>query len=584
MTDRPIRRLAAIVAADVADYSRLVGLDEEATLSALKSARRDVIDPLIREHSGRIANTAGDSLLIEFSSVVDAVRCAHAIQSGLTEWSADTPPDRRLAFRIGVNVGDVVSEGADLLGDGVNIAARIESVAEVGGIALSDDAYRYVRDRLDIAWRDFGEHRLKNIARPVRIWAWAPGTSATVDAIGQAAGSSLLGASKPSIAVLPFDNRSDDPEQGYFADGITEDIITEIARLPELLVIARNSTFTYKNKAAKIQDVCRDLNVRYVVEGSIRKSGERVRINAQLIDGSSGGHLWAERYDRTLTDIFAVQDDVVAKIVRALKIKLITPKDPPPQRSEPHTPDAYDCVLRAREQYRLFTNESNLAAQALYERAITLDPSYAEPYAGLAETYVQQWLTGVAPTLDRALELAQAAVVRDASLPLVHEALSTVYLFMRRHDDAIGAARRWIELEPSNADAYATLAGAMHFAGRNEPVIELIETAMRLNPKYPFFYPHYIGLANLGMRRFAAAVAAFQRAAARNAEALWPHVYLAATYALANDGPKARSEAAEVLRINPEFSVTALPRLLPYKRSSDIDEIVAGLRETGLAD
>ena len=346
-------------------------------------------------------------------------------------------------------------------------------------------------------------------------------------------------------------------------------------------MIARNSTFTYKGKATKIQDICRELNVRYVLEGSVRKSGQRVRVTAQLIDGRSGGHIWAERYDRQMEDVFAVQDDVTAEIVRALEVNLVN-SDRTTSRSEPNNPEAYDFVLRGREQYRLFTRDGNAAAKKLFERAIALDPDYAEPYAGLAETWVQDWFTGSEQTLDGALELAHAAAARDPLLPLVQEALSTVYLFRRQHEKALETAQRWVDLEPGSADSYANLAGVMHFSGMNDRVIDLVEKAMRLDPLYPFFYPHYIGLAKFGMHRFDEAVAAFKRAVSRNPEVIWPHVLLAAAYGHLNDRAKAREEAAEVLRINPQFSIPSLLRLMPYKRASEVDLLVDGLREAGL--
>jgi adenylate cyclase len=383
--------------------------------------------------------------------------------------------------------------------------------------------------------------------------------------------------------VLPFDNMSGDPEQEYFADGIAEDILTELSRNPGLMVIARNSTFTYKGKATRIDEVCRDLDVRFVLEGSVRKAGNRVRISAQLIDGRSGGHVWAERYDRGLEDVFAVQDDVTEKIVRALEVKLVD--DTAPQRAveQIHNPEAYDCVLRAREQYRLFSKDGNASARKLFERAIELDPGYAEPYAGLAETYVQDWFMGTEPTLDRGFELAQEAEKRDPKLPLVQEALSTVYLFRKQHAQAIATARRWIEVDPNNADAHATLAGAMHFSGDNQQVIALVEKAMRLNPFYPFYYPHYIGMANMAMRRFDEAAVAFKRSIVRNPEALWPHVFIAACYSHLGDAGRAAGHLAEIRRINPDFSTESLLEVLPYKNSADIDLLVEGLNKAGLA-
>ncbi len=571
------RRLAAILVADVVGYSRLMGADEAGTLAALRTLRKDTIEPLIARHRGRIVKLMGDGMLVEFASVVDAAQCALAWQ--MERQGAE---DRTLRFRIGVNLGDIIFEDDDIHGDGVNLAARLESLAEPGGICISAIVHDQIDRRIDVDFTDLGERELKNMDRPVRVWQWSPEGSNGNARIKTALGPLAL-PDKPSIAVLPFNNMSGDPEQEYFADGITEDIITEISRIPEVMVISRNSTFTYKGKAAKVQDVCRDLGVRYVLEGSVRKAGERVRINAQLIDGRTGGHLWAERYDRGLEDIFAVQDDVTEKIVRALEVKLVGGAAAHKAREQTHNPEAYDCVLRGREQYRLFSKDSNAAARELYERAIALDPDYAEPYAGLAETYVQDWFMGAEPTLDRAFELAQQATARDPTLPLVKEALSTVHLFKKQHAEAIATARRWIELEPSNADAYATLAGAMHFAGENEEVIALIEKAMRLNPFYPFFYPHYIGLANFSMRRFDEAVVALKRGVVRNPEALWPHVFLAACHGHLGEDVQARAQLAEVRRINPEFSLALLLKLLPYKSSADGDLLVDGLRKAGLS-
>ena len=569
------RRLAAILAADVVGYSRLIRADEEGTLAAFQALRSELIDPKITAHKGRIVKAMGDGILVEFASVVDAVRGAAEIQQLIGEHNTSLPEDRRIVFRIGVNLGDVVIDGDDIHGDGVNVAARLEGLAEPGGICVSRGVYEQVRDRLDLAFTDMGDQTVKNIDRPISAWQWRMQGPATKpdDRAGPLS-------EMPSIAVLPFDNMSGDPEQEYFADGITEDIITEISRIPEVMVISRNSTFTYKRKAAKVQEVCSDLGVRYVLEGSVRKVGQRVRINAQLIEGRSGGHLWAERYDRGLEDIFAVQDDVTEKIVRALEVKLVGTVE---TRRQTDNPEAYDCVLRGREQYRLFTNDSNAAARKLYEQAIALDPDYAEPYAGLALTYVQDWFMGDQPALDRAIQLAQQAVARDPSLPFVQEALSTVYLFKKQHAEALATARRWIELEPSNADAYATLGGTLHFAGENEEVIALLEKAMRLNPFYPFFYPHYIGLANLGMRRYDEAVAALKRSIALNPEVLWPHVILAACHGHLGEDTLAGAQLAEVRRIHPAFSTSWLINFLPYQHSADMDALVEGLRKAGLS-
>ena len=492
------RRLTAIVSIDVVGYSRLMGADETGTLTALRAHRSELIDPLIAEHGGRIVKTMGDGLLLEFPSVVDAVECSLEIQHGMVERNSGVADVDALRFRIGVHLGDVIVEGDDIFGDGVNVAARIEALADPDGIAISDDAHRQVRDRMDVAWQDGGEYQVKNIARAISVWRL---TSSDTQAapIAHAERQPLAAPDGPSIAVLPFDNMSGDQEQEYFADGITEDIITEISRIPGLLVISRNSTFTYKGKAAKAQDVCRDLGVRYVMEGSVRKSGARVRITAQLIDGRSGGHLWAERYDRELADIFAVQDDVTEKIVHALEINLAGSPAGWPARVETEIPEAYDCVLRGREQYRLFSKDGNLRAHQLYEKAIELDPNYAAAYAGLALTCLHDWFLGSPDALDRAHELVLTAKALNPSLPLVYEALGNASLFKKQHVAAVAAARQWVKVEPGNADAYANLAGALNFSGEHEQVNPLIEKAMRLNPFYPFYHSTRLVHAGFGL-------------------------------------------------------------------------------------
>jgi adenylate cyclase len=377
---------------------------------------------------------------------------------------------------------------------------------------------------------------------------------------------------------------SGDQEQEYFADGITEDIITEISKIPGLLVISRNSTFTYKGKATKAQHICRDLGVRYVLEGSVRKAGGRVRITAQLIDGLSDGHLWAERYDRDLADIFAVQDDVTEKIVRALEVNLADGAQGQPARVETDIPEAYDSVLRGREQYRLFTRDGNLKARQMYEKAIELDPNYAAAYAGLAGTCLHDWFQGSPDALDRAFELAQKANALDPSLPLVYEALGNIHVFKKQHDEALDAIKRWIEVEPGNADAYANLAGILHFNGEPEQVAPLIEKAIRLNPFYPFYYTLYVGQAYVMMQRYEDAIETLKRSAIRNPEALPAHLYLAASYGHLDKDAAAREALAEVHRIDPGFSLASVKTIFTYKRAADLDRLMEGLRKAGLSE
>jgi TolB-like protein/cytochrome c-type biogenesis protein CcmH/NrfG len=583
MAEGTQRRLAAIVLADVVGYSRLMGADETGTLTALRGHRSELIDSLITSHGGRIVKTMGDGLLLEFPSVVDAVGCCLEIQRGMVERNTATADADALRFRMGVHLGDVIVENEDIFGDGVNIAARIEALADPDGIAISDDAHRQVRDRLDVAWRDGGEHQVKNIARPISVWRWAAG--AEIPSPKPATGSETLETPDgPSIAILPFDNMSGDQEQEYFADGITEDIITEISKKPGLMVISRNSTFTYKGKATKPQDVCNDLGVRYVMEGSVRKAGGRVRITAQLIDGDSGGHLWAERYDRELADIFAVQDDVTEKIVQALEANLVSPAKDTVARLETDIPEAYDLVLRGREQFRLYSKDSNLKAQDLYERAIELDPKYAAAYAGLAMACMHEWFQGSEGALDRGYELALTAEALNPSLPLVYEALGNIRLFRRQHEEAVAAATQWIKIEPGNADAYANLAAAALFSGEPERTAPLIERAILLNPFYPFYYILYRGQAYFTMERYEEALDALQRSAAHNPEALPAHLYLAACFGHMGDIESARGALAEVLRIFPDFSIGFVRTVFAYKHAVDQDRLVNGLRIAGLSE
>lgn len=575
------QRLAAILAADAVGYSRLMAADERATVIALDAARA-VFRRQIESNQGRVIDMAGDSVLAVFESATGAASSALGIQQELQSSPTQAAEDQRLRFRIGLHLGDII-EKADgtAYGDGVNIAARLEGLADAGGIWISSAVFDTVGPQLRLHFEPLGEHRVKNIDRPIRAYR-AVSQAGLLIAAGNRENPSRR--SQPAIAVLPFVNMSGDGGQDYFSDGITEDIITEISRIPALFVIARNSSFTYKGKAAKVQDICRDLGVRYVLEGSVRKSGQRIRVTAQLIDGNSGGHIWAERYDRELADIFAVQDDVTEQIVRALELRLIDANRAPSSRAETDNPEAYDCVLRGREQYRLFTKDGNAAARRLYERAIGLDPRYAEAHAGLAETYLHDWFLGSPEGLDRAFELAQTAKSLDPHLPLVYEALSSAHLFKRQHDEAIAAARRWVEIEPGNAEAYANLAGILHFAGEPERVGGLIEKAKRLNPFHPFYYTLYVGQACFTMHRFEDAVQYIKRSIAHNPESLPAHFYLAACHGQLGEDALARDALAEVRRVSHDFSIAWLRTIAAYRRPADLDLLTEGLRKAGLPE
>ncbi len=429
------RKLAAILAADVVGFSRLAGADEDRTLARLRALRSDLIDPTIDVHNGRVVKRTGDGILVEFRSVVDAVRCAIEVQNGMVERNAGLPPERRIEFRIGVHLGDVVEESdGDLMGDGVNIAARLEGIAKPGAICLSVDAYRQVRARLDLAVIDLGETQLKNIAEPVRVYSLEVGVPAQAKpAAPEKSPAPPPVPDKPSIAVLAFTNMSGDAEQEYFSDGISEDIITDLSRLSNLHVVARNSSFVYKKAAVSVPDVAKALGVRYVLEGSVRKAGNRVRVNAQLIDSTSGGHVWASRFDRELTDIFAIQDEVTKEIVSVLKCKLTIGEQDrlTPKRSV--NVEAFEFFLRGREQAWAATRTGNIAARGLLERAIAIDPDYAAAHAVIAMTHVLDYANGFSGdpeySLQVGLELAQRVVRMDEEEPLGHFALGAAYLW-----------------------------------------------------------------------------------------------------------------------------------------------------------
>ncbi|WOS66009.1 adenylate/guanylate cyclase domain-containing protein [Sinorhizobium fredii] len=584
------RKLAAILAADVVGYSRLAGADEDRTLARLRALRSDLIDPTIAVHNGRVIKRTGDGALVEFRSVVDAVRCAIEVQNGMVERNAGVPQDRRIEFRIGIHLGDVVEESdGDLMGDGVNIASRLEGVAAPGAICLSEDAYRQVKARLDLSVSDLGNTQLKNIAEPIRVYSLRVGnTEAKATATSEPATSRPTTELPPklSIAVLPFANMSGDAEQEYFADGISEDIITSLSKLPQLFVIARNSSFTFKGKNVHVQEVGRNLGVRYVLEGSVRKSGNRVRITAQLIDAASGGHLWAERFDRDLTDIFAVQDDVTQQIVGALAINL-TEGDR--QRLAPeHTGniEAYDYFLRGRELWHRLTKETNVAARDLLQRAIKLDPNFASAHAFLALTHVLDYLNGWSPSppnsREQAEELATRAVALDDRDPRAHWALSIVELYSRRHDVAISEAQRAIVLNPNFAEGHVSLGEALIYSARANEALKHFDRAKVLNPYFPDVLLHFQALASFHLGRYEQAVGLLKERLTRNPVTDVSRALLAASYGHLGRFDEARAAWQEVFRVNPDYSLEYRRKVLPYKNPDDFELAVDGLRKAGL--
>ncbi|MER9353004.1 tetratricopeptide repeat protein [Mesorhizobium sp. M0514] len=581
------RKLAAILAADVVGYSRLASADEDRTLARLRALRSDLIDPIIAVHHGRVIKRTGDGALVEFRSVVDAVRCAVEIQNGMVERNAGVPQERRIEFRIGIHLGDVVEESdGDLMGDGVNIASRLEGVAAPGAICLSEDAYRQVKARLDLSVSDLGSTQLKNIAEPIRVYSLQVGAGAKVAATSQTPTSPPAAAAPPklSIAVLPFANMSGDAEQDYFADGISEDIITALSKLSQLFVIARNSSFIFKGQNVHVQDVGTKLGVRYVLEGSVRKSGNKVRITAQLIDAISGGHLWAERFDRDLTDIFAVQDDVTQHIVGALALNL-TEDDrlrlaPEHQRN----PEAYDCFLRGRELWHRLTKDTNVAARELLQRAIELDPKFASAHAFLALTYGLDYLNrwGASDSMAQAEEAATRAVTLDDSDPWAHWALASAKLYTRRHDEAIGEVERAIALNPNFAEAHVARGEALYYSGRPAEALESFARGKTLNPYFPDVLLHFQALASFQLGRYEEAVDLLLQRLARNAVTDVSRALLAACYGHLGRLEEAHTAWQDLLRVNPAYSLEHRRKVLPYKNPADFELMVEGLRKAGV--
>ncbi|NEJ16230.1 tetratricopeptide repeat protein [Rhizobium leguminosarum] len=584
------RKLAAILAADVVGYSRLAGADEDLTLARLRTLRSDLIDPTIAVHHGRVVKRTGDGALVEFRSVVDAVRCAIEVQNGMVERNHGVPQDRRIEFRIGIHLGDVVEESdGDLMGDGVNIASRLEGVAAAGAICLSEDAYRQVKARLDLSVSDLGSTQLKNIAEPIRVYSLQVGSAATkLAATSETATSQPATAAPPklSIAVLPFANMSGDAEQDYFADGISEDIITALSKLSQLFVIARNSSFTFKGKNVQVQEVGTKLGVRHVLEGSVRKSGNRVRITAQLIDATTGGHLWAERFDRDLTDIFAVQDDVTQQIVDALAVNLTEGDRQRLAPGQTRHPEAYDCFLRGRELWHRLTKQTNSDARDLLQRAVDLDPNFASAHAFLALThgldYLNRWSALPQRSLEQAEEAATLAVARDDSDPVAHWALSLVSLYLRQHDRAISEAERAIVLNPNFAEGQVSLGEALIYSGRSGEALAYFDRASVLNPYFPDIVLHFQALALFQLGRYQEAVELLLQRMSRNPITDVSRALLAACYGHLGRFEEARATWQEVMRVNPDYSLEYRRKVLPFKNPADFELVVEGLRKAGV--
>jgi Predicted integral membrane protein len=570
------RRLAAILAADVVGYSRLMQEDEAGTLAALKQRRKEIFEPTLARHRGRVVKLMGDGVLVEFGSAVAAVQCAvelqQAMSAAVSSNDANDQKRKTILLRIGVNLGDVIVEGSDLYGDGVNIAARLEALAEPGSICISAKVRDEVQGKIDVKLEDMGEVALKNMERPVHVFKISLTSKAP-----QTVPSHTKGPDRPSIAVLPFSNLSGDPEQQFFSDGITEDIITELSRFHTLFVIARNSSFQYRDKPTDMRRVGQELGAQYIVEGSVRKTGDRVRLTAQLIEAASGNHIWADRYDRPLTEIFSLQDDVVHGIARTVERRLSTDIAERAARKHPSSMAAYECVLKARE------NITDVAvAENLLNRAIELDASYAAAYAALTQVrMLQYWLTAKTRFLDEAVAAARTAVSLDPNDSYTHAGLGGAYTLKRDYSRAEFHIKRALINNPNDEVALRTLAHWLVRVGRPEEALVTLNGALQHDPFPSDFHWDIAAIAFIIGRRYREAVDALMRV---EEMAAWNHLYLAAAYGQLGDLEMARMEAAETLKMQPAFTIQRHMLVEAFQNAGDAEPLVEGMRNAGLPE
>jgi adenylate cyclase len=616
------RKLTAILCADVHGYSRLMGEDEEATVRTL-SAHRKIIDGLIAQHHGRFVNSAGDSVLAEFASVVNAVECAVEIQTTLKAENSILPPERRMEFRIGANLGDVVIEGDQIYCDGINVAARLEGLAEPGGIYISGSVHEQIKNKLSLNYQDLGEQKVKNIVQAVRVFRVLSEPKASSaektgfvrkhwrkSALSVAAMALLTGVtilvqhlsvrtpeiaasippehnwspplpSMPSIAVLPFTNLSGDPQQEYFSDGMTAELITDLSRLNNLFVIARTSSFAYKNKPAKVQDIGRELGVKYLLEGSVFTAKKSVRVETQLVEASTGANLWAARFDRPLTDVLAVQDDIVQKIVKTLNLQVGLSHKGILTHQNTDSLEAYDDYLRGLNLTLTPTKEANETARSMFGKAITLDPKYADPYVLMGSTYFVDWVwqwNSDPQTLQRSLEFVPKALALDDSTSYAHAILSVLLAYRQQYDAAIAEADRAIALTPNLGGNYLWVAEALNISGKSAEALEFAQKAMRVDPINRELYLFEVGYAYLLMGRPQEAVSVIKRFLVSHPGYVGGQIVLTAAYVDCGEIEQARAEAAEVLRHSPQFSLETGP----FKGMSSSNRFLSSLRKAGL--
>jgi TolB-like protein len=566
------RRLAAILAADVAGYTALMGADEAGTLRRLTDLRRDLLEPLIDEHSGRIVKLMGDGLLVEFASVVDAVTCALAWQNGVAE------QDEGLRFRIGINLGDVIVEGDDIHGDGVNIAARLEGLAEPGAICLSGDAYRQAGGKVEADFEDLGEQDLKNVAEPVRVYRLAGRAAGPVDPSPPIEPTVL--SDKPSIVVLPFENLSGDPEHRYFSDGITEDIITELSRFRSLFVIARNSSFHYKGQSPKVQDVGRELGVRCVVEGSVRRLGGRIRIAVQLVEAATGNHLWAERYDRDMADLFAVQDEVTQAIAATIEGRMAASGAQKSRRKPTDDLAAYDYFLQGREKFERFVDMDQ--TMELFRRAIELDPEFAQAYAWLSRSHIYRYHNDLSAETQRdALDLARKAVSLDSADAWCHATLGYAYMFDGQLDLAGVHIDTAVGLNPTDTRITSIRALWSAFMGKTEEALQDIALALQRDPFTPGSHWTFLATTLFQAGRYQDTIDAVNHL---SQPMRWDLYYLAASHAHLGQIEKARACVGILLQVHPQTSLEQVGLTERFRDPADLDRLLDGLRKAGLPE
>ena len=576
------RKLAAVLAADMAGYSRLMGIDEQGTLVRLRTHRVELIDPAIAKNHGKIIKTTGDGMLVEFQSVADAVKCAVEVQERMAKRNSDVPEDRRIQFRIGINLGDIIFEDGDIFGDGVNIAARIEGLAEVGGVSVTQAVYDQVADRLDVAFEDLGEKSLKNINRPIRVYRVA--LDAPAPAKGEGAKTAPRAVVKPSIAVLPFANMSGDPEQEFFVDGLTEDILTELARRHELFVISRNSTFVYKGQNVNIPEVAKTLGAQYLVEGSVRRAGNRLRITVQLIDTANDSHIWAEKYDRTLDDIFEIQDEITTAIVATLPGRVEAAQHDQIARKKPSSMAAYELVLAAKVLHHRSNRTDNDEAKKLIDRAVQLDPDYAHGRAWRSCIMGQAWGYGWVEDPEAAVEEIQAEINRALALDEndadVHRLMAAISILKNDLAKARYHQERALSLNPNYDLVVVQMGELLTWLGRPEEGAEWIQKAMKLNPHHPARFWSHLGKAHFAAEKYSEAIEAFMKLATMDAA---QHAFVAAAYGQMGDRTAAGAHVGRIRNLDPAFDLEIFLATMHYAEAADLQRLREGLEKAGIS-